>query len=173
VSVIADWKFCPRDAAELEREPDHLRCPTCGERYWANSVPGVQVLIEREDGRVLLGRRRVDPGGGKWDIPGGFLHEGENAIEGLRREVREETGVEIEPVDFLGCWNEPYWTRQVLCLTWLARLAGGDERPGDDLVELRWFSREDRPHGAELAFPTFEEILGLWATRPGLTHYRR
>jgi ADP-ribose pyrophosphatase YjhB (NUDIX family) len=124
----------------------------------------VQVLIVR-DHRVLLGRRANDPGCGRWDLPGGFLQEGEDALAGLRREVREETGLEIEVKEFVGCWNEPYWNRDVLCLTWLAAPAGGAERPGDDLVELRWFDASDRPRGDELAFPTFEEILSGWARR--------
>jgi ADP-ribose pyrophosphatase YjhB (NUDIX family) len=136
----------------------------CGEQYWANSVPGAQAVLER-DGLVLLGRRRNDPGAGRWDLPGGFLHEGENALEGLRREVREETGLELEPIEFLGAWNEAYWGRDVLCLTWSARAAGGEARAGDDLVELAWFAPDDRPRGGELAFPTFEEILTLWSAR--------
>jgi 8-oxo-dGTP diphosphatase len=167
MSVLSPWRFCPRDAMELVRESDHLRCPACGEQYWANSVPGVQAVIER-DGRVLLGRRRSDPGRGLWDLPGGFLHEGEDALAGLRREVREETALEIELREFLGCWNEPYWDRNVLCLTWLADAGRGEEQAGDDLVELRWFAPDERPRSGELAFPTFEEILSLWAGRqPG------
>jgi 8-oxo-dGTP diphosphatase len=158
---LTGWRFCPRCASELVHEPDHLRCPQCGERYWANPVPGVQVVIER-DAQVLLGRRRDDPGAGRWDLPGGFLHEGEDALAGLRREVREETGLEIEPVEFLGTWNEAYWERNVLCLTWIAAPAGGVEAAGDDLVELRWFTPAERPRGDELAFPTFEEILSVW-----------
>jgi ADP-ribose pyrophosphatase YjhB (NUDIX family) len=164
VGVLDDWRFCPRCGGPLRREPDHLRCAACGERYWGNSVPGAQAVIVR-DGRVLLGRRRDDPGAGRWDLPGGFLEEGEDAVAALRREVLEETGLEIEPVEFLGTWNEPYWERQVLCLTWIATVTGGAERPGDDLVELRWFGPGDRPREDELAFPTFEEILSLWAAR--------
>lgn len=119
------------------------------------------------DGLVLLGRRRIEPGAGRWDLPGGFLHEGEEALEGLRREVREETALEIEPLAFLGTWKEPYLRRDVLCLTWLARAGEGDGRAGDDLDELRWFAPADRPHGPELAFPTFETILTLWESRSG------
>ena len=160
MSVLTGWRFCPHCATELARDTDHLRCPGCGERYWANSVPGAQAVIVR-DGHVLLGRRADDPGRGRWDLPGGFLHEGEDAVDALRREVREETGLELDVLAFLGTWNEPYWSRSVLCLTWLARPAGGVERAGDDLVELRWFPYADRPRGGELAFPTFEEILSL------------
>jgi ADP-ribose pyrophosphatase YjhB (NUDIX family) len=160
VSVLATWRFCPRCAAELERLPDHLHCPLCDERYWANSVPGAQAVIVR-DGHVLLGRRANDPGKGRWDLPGGFLHEGEDPVDALRREVREETGLELDILEFLGTWNEPYWDRMVLCLTWIARPAGGDEKAGDDLAELQWFPTDQRPRHDELAFPTFEEILSV------------
>ncbi len=164
MGALDGWRFCPRCGGDLTSEDDHLRCAQCGERWWANPVPGAQAVIER-DGRVLLGRRRYDPGAGRWDLPGGFVEEGEDALEGLHREVREETGLTIEPVEFLGTWNEPYWSRTVICLTWLARATGGDEAPNDDLVELGWFAPEERPSGDELAFPTFETILSLWERR--------
>jgi ADP-ribose pyrophosphatase YjhB (NUDIX family) len=164
VGVLDEWRFCPRCGGGLAVDADHRRCPVCGERYWANSVPGAQAVVER-DGRVLLGRRRDEPSAGRWDLPGGFLHEGEDAVVGLRREVREETGLAVEPVEFLGTWNEAYWDRTVLCLTWLARVTGGIEQAGDDLVELGWFEPNERPRDAELAFPTFEAILSGWAAR--------
>ncbi len=148
------------------REPDHLRCPGCGELYWANSVPGAQAVIVA-DGAVLLGRRANDPGRGLWDLPGGFLQEGEDAEHALRREVREETGLELDNLEFIGTWNEAYWDRVVLCLTWIASPAGGDERAGDDLAELRWFPADERPRGADLAFATFDEILSLALGRSG------
>ena len=164
MGLLDGWQFCPRCQSDLVDEVGHLRCATCEARYWANSVPGAQAVIER-DGCVLLGLRRDDPGAGRWDLPGGFLDEGENAVDALRREVLEETGLEVEPAEFLGTWNEDYWDRTVLCLTWLAHVVDGVERPGDDLTELRWFGVEDRPQGAALAFPTFDSILGLWASR--------
>lgn len=164
MGVLDNWRFCPHCGGILTRTDGQLRCESCGERYWGNSIPGVQALVERA-GHVLLGRRANDPNAGRWDIPGGFLEEGEDALVGLRRELREETGLEIEPTEFLGTWNEPYWDRDVLCLTWLARAVGGEAHAGDDLVELRWFGRDELPSPAELAFPTFVEILSVWAVR--------
>ncbi|HEV2593520.1 MAG TPA: NUDIX domain-containing protein, partial [Gaiellaceae bacterium] len=160
MSVLADWRFCPKCGQELAHTDDHLHCPGCDERYWANSVPGAQAVIVR-DRHVLLGRRAHDPGRGRWDLPGGFLQEGEDAVAALRREVREETNLELELLDFLGTWNEAYWNRTVLCLTWLATPAGGTAQAGDDLAEIHWFPYNERPRGDELAFPTFEEILSL------------
>ena len=53
------------------------------------------------DGRVLIGRRKIEPKQGHWDLPGGFLEEGEKPLDGLRREFLEETGLAIEPVEWL------------------------------------------------------------------------
>lgn len=164
MGFLDGWRFCPRCSAEGEHRGASFVCAACGYEVWANSVPGSQALVER-DGKVLLGRRRFDPSAGLWDIPGGFVEESEHPLDALHRELREETGLEIEPAEFLGAWMQDYGQRNVLCLTWLARPAGGEERAGDDLVELRWFGPEELPAPAELAFETFVEILSLWRSR--------
>ena len=88
---------------------------------YANPIPGSQALVER-DGRVLLGRRAHDPAAGLWDLPGGFVDEYEHPLDALRRELREETGLEIEPhgvprhLD--AAVRRP---ERAVCLTWLAR----------------------------------------------------
>ena len=138
MGALDDWRFCPRCSGDLARVDDHLRCPDCGEEYWANAIPGVQGILER-DGRVLLARRGREPRLGFWDLPGGFLHETEDAADGLRREFREETGLEIEPVRLLRIDIEPYGGRHVFSVTWLVR-ADGEPAPADDVAELRWFA---------------------------------
>jgi len=161
VGILDVWRFCPRCREELVFEPGRARCPWCGFIAWAKSVPGAQALVEDSAGRVLLGRRLNDPGKGLWDLPGGFLDEGEHPLDGLRRELLEETGLVVEPSEFFGIWMEAYDGSTVLCLTWKARVVGGEERAGDDLVELRWFGPDELPFG-ELAFPSFVEILTRW-----------
>jgi ADP-ribose pyrophosphatase YjhB (NUDIX family) len=112
---------------------------------------------------VLLGERKTDPGGGLWDIPGGFLDEGEDPIDGLRREFVEETGLDVEVDAFLGIWIETYGTRFVHCATWIVRPVGGQLRAGDDLAHVEWFAADRLPATTEFAFPTHSEILGVWA----------
>ena len=164
MGILHGWRFCPRCAAPLDGTAAAFSCPACGSLYWANPVPGAQALVERA-GRVLLGRRRDDPGAGLWELPGGFVDEHEHPDDALLRELAEETGLTVEPTEFLGIWMQPYAERMVLCLTWLARPTGGAERPGDDLVELRWFPPEELPEPDELAFETYVEILSLWRRR--------
>lgn len=159
VGILHGWRFCPRCAAPLTHGEGRLRCEACGSDYWANSVPGVHALIER-DGEVLLGRRRYDPGAGCWGLPGGFLDEGEDPLAGLRREVREETGLDVEPLDLYGHWLQPHGERTVLCLIWRARVIAGEEAAADDVVELGWFPPTALP--ADIGPSAFAEALSAW-----------
>ena len=159
VGILHGWRFCPRCAAPLSAASDHLRCDACGSDYWANSVPGVHALIER-DGEVLLGRRKYEPGAGCWGLPGGFLEEGEEALDGLRREVREETGLDVAPTGFFGTWVQPHGERTVLCLIWRAAVVGGAEAAADDVVELGWFQPRALPE--DVGPSAFAEALSAW-----------
>ena len=160
VSALDGWRFCPICGEAIDSVDERAECPACGYVAYANSVPGVEAVCIEADGRVLLGRRAIDPGKGLWDLPGGFLGENELPLDGLRREVREETGLEIEPVEFLGFWLEPYDSRVVLCLTWTARVTG-DARAADDLVELCWFAPDELPPPSELAFTHYAAVLSV------------
>ena len=161
MSVLDTWRFCPRCGAGLEPGTGNTRCTACGEIYWANPVPAVQGLVVESD-RVLLGRRGIEPSRGKWDIPGGFIAETEHPLDALRRELVEETGLDVEPVRFLLATLDPYLGRTVLGLTWLARVVGGEERAGDDLVALRWFGRDELPPASEIAFVGQTLVLRAW-----------
>jgi ADP-ribose pyrophosphatase YjhB (NUDIX family) len=165
VGVLDGWRFCPRCGVEGEHLGDHFACPGCGHVVWSNPAPAVQALVER-NGRLLLGRRAFEPSIGLWDLPGGFLDEDEHPLEALVRELREETGLEVEPRGFVGVWMEPgYQGRTVLCLTWDARVIGGAERAADDVAELAWFAPDELPGDHELAFRHFPELLRLWRAR--------
>jgi 8-oxo-dGTP diphosphatase len=121
----------------------------------------VQGLLVR-DGRVLIGRRKIEPRRGYWDLPGGFLEEGEEPIAGLRREFLEETGLEVEPVEWVGAFIDPYEGNFVLGLTWIVR---GDGEPvaDDDVEELAWISPDELP--VEMAFANQDRVLRFWAAR--------
>ena len=162
MGILDGWKLCPRCGDGLEPlEAGHLHCPGCGSNYWANSSPAVQGLLER-DGRVLLGRRKIEPRLGHWDLPGGFLEEGEEALDGLRREFLEETGLAVEAVEWLGACVDPYDGPYVIGLTWLVR-GEGEPRAADDVAELRWFGPDELPD--EMAFASQYAVLRAWAAR--------
>ena len=162
MAQLDGWRFCPRCGGGLASLVGPLECTACGARYWGNSIPGVQGILER-DGRILLARRALEPRRGRWDLPGGFLEEGEDPLEGLRREFLEETGLDVEAGEFLGVEIEPYDGRSVFSLTWVVTAAAGEPRAADDVDELRWFATDELP--SEMAFPGQNRLLAAWALR--------
>lgn len=143
-----------------------VRCPACGFVGYANSAPCAVALVEDDRGRLLLGRRAIEPYRGYWDTPGGYLLEHEHPLDGLRRELREETGLEIEPAGFLGVWMDWYGdgpaANSTLNMVWRVEVAGGELLAADDMAELSWFHRDELPPPQELAFTLLPSVLAAW-----------
>ena len=83
--------------------PPQLQCPECGTvvHVYRNPLPTVDVIIEMEDGSIVLIHRKNPPLG--WALPGGFVDYGETVENAARREAREETGLDIELRGLVGC----------------------------------------------------------------------
>jgi len=174
LAILHGWTRCPRCTTELERGEGHVHCPGCGSTYYANSAPCVSVLVEDGEGRVLLARRAVEPYLGLWDCPGGFLEEGEHPLDGLRRELAEETGLVAGPARFVGIWMDVYGdapeAAATLNIYWVVRVEG-EPVPADDVAELRWFASTALPGADGLAFTTVEHALAAWAAEQGPRAY--
>jgi len=147
-------------------DESRIECPACGFVSYASSKTTAGALCV-DDGCVLLARRRAEPFRGRWDIPGGFLEEGEHPLDGLRRELREETGLEVEPLEFLGIWMDRYGgdsnAEATLNLYWTARVVSGEPQPADDVDALQWFPADGLPGRDELAFENVPLVLSAWA----------
>jgi ADP-ribose pyrophosphatase YjhB (NUDIX family) len=163
------WLFCPRCAGRLEHGGGHVECPSCGFAHYANPAPAVSALVVDETDRLLLARRAREPDAGLWDTPGGFLDEGEHPFDALRRELLEEAGLDVEVGAFVGAHMDVYGdaedAKPVLNLVWEARVTSGEERPADDVSELRWFGLDELPRDEELAFRWLAPALRAWARR--------
>jgi ADP-ribose pyrophosphatase YjhB (NUDIX family) len=163
VALLDGWMLCPRCGNELTRGAGVVNCAACGFELYAHSAVTASALPEDDAGRVLLARRAVEPARGRWDCVGGFVDEGEHPLEGLQREVREETGRNFEATRFLGIWMGEYGARATLNLFWSGRLEPGNVTPHDDVAELRWFGRDQLPPADELAFHRLiTDVLRAW-----------
>lgn len=144
-----------------------MQCGACGFVAYGHSDPTASAIVVDGEGRVLLARRAFEPYAGKWDLPGGFLDEGEHPLEAVRRELAEETGLEVEPLEFVGAWIDRYGDGDeapfTLNLYWTARVTGGTPSPADDVAELHWFRLDALPPEREIAFANV--LQALRATR--------
>jgi ADP-ribose pyrophosphatase YjhB (NUDIX family) len=158
-----DWVACPRCGESLQHGDGQVECPACGFVEYANPAPTACAVCVDDDGRILLARRAAEVFDGAWDLPGGFVDEDEHPLETVRRELREETGLEVEPLEFLGVWMDRYSEDEsgpsTLNLYWLARVVGGEPVAADDVSEVRWFAPDELPPAEEIAFRNVGLVL--------------
>jgi ADP-ribose pyrophosphatase YjhB (NUDIX family) len=157
----AEYRFCPLCAGRLEPrllkegEPERLVCAECGFVFYLGPKLVVGAIIEL-DGGILLIKRAIEPGYGKWTFPGGFVERGEAAEAAAQREALEETGVEIEVTGIVGLYT--YEGQIPAIAVFAARQTGGEPAPLDETLDVRSFPRGGLPWGA-LAFPSTEHAL--------------
>jgi 8-oxo-dGTP diphosphatase len=165
VGELDGWKHCPVCATPVEPENGSVECPACGFVTYAHSKPTASAVVADEGGRVLLSKRAQDPAAGMWDLPGGFLEEGEHPVDCVRRELREEAGIGLTDERLLGIWMDSYEYKgrvvATLNLYYSARIGDGTPRAADDVAELRWFAPRD-VSGEELAFGHITDVLSAW-----------
>lgn len=119
-------------------------------------IVAVGAVIEDDEGRVLLVKHKSERGGywqGKWICPGGSLELGETLEDGARREVKEETGLDIDVrkllLPFERIVHEGRKTAlHVIYIDFIARVVGGEFAPASDVGEGRWVPKKD--------------LLGMW-----------
>lgn len=142
---ILHWErrscFCSHCGCALDRIPGGWgkRCPSCHEEHFPHIHPCIIVLVRR--GAELLLIRNASWSAGRFSLVAGFLDFGESLEECVQREVREEAGIEVANIRYVGsqCWPFP---SQVM-VAFLADYAGGEVRPdGIEVAEADWF-RED------------------------------
>ncbi|MBM4446550.1 MAG: NUDIX domain-containing protein [Chloroflexi bacterium] len=111
----------------------------------------VGAVIEDDEGRILLVKHKPERGGfwqRKWICPGGKLELGETIAEGIKREIKEETGLEIELVRPLPAFDRIVKSAggvslHVVYISYVAKLAGGELKVDSDVGEALWVNKEE------------------------------
>jgi len=154
-TALANWHAghprCPRcgEATVASQAGWSRTCPADSSQHFPRSDPAVIVLILDDDDRALLGRRAEWPDG-FFSTLAGFVEAGESAEITVIREMAEEAGVDVDRLDYLG--SQPWPFPASLMLGYHARLAAGSPEPrpdGEEITEVRWFSREEMRAGCE------------------------
>ena len=145
----------------LERDGEKHRpyCAACGRFFYRNPTPAVCCFVSRDD-ELLLAQRAIEPCLGMWALPGGFIELGETSEEAAVREMQEETGLEVKNLRLLGVsTQQSRYYGGVTVLGYLVQEWHGEPRPDSDAMDLRFFSKADRP---PLPFTAHVELLKLF-----------
>jgi NAD+ diphosphatase len=146
---LVEWarthRFCGRcgERTEQARGERARRCPACGLLAFPRLAPAVIVLVERGDGRALLARNARFPSS-MYSCLAGFVEPGETLEQAVVREVREEVGIEVHDLCYLG--SQPWPFPHSLMIGFTARWKSGEVAvDGKEISDARWFAPDDLP----------------------------
>jgi ADP-ribose pyrophosphatase YjhB (NUDIX family) len=163
------FKFCPVCGGTLEprllkaTEPERLVCQRCGFVFYLDPKVAVATIITDDRGQVLLVRRAIEPGYGKWVIPGGYVDRGEEVRAAAIREALEESGVHVRLDRLVNIYS--YTGRVPVIIVYAATMTGGCLACDDEGLEARFFEPGEIPW-EELAFRSTTEALREFLEAP-------
>jgi 8-oxo-dGTP diphosphatase len=165
------YRFCPRCGGELElrrlktTEPARLVCPRCSFVFYLDPKIAVGTIIHTSGGRLVLVRRAIEPGYGKWVFPGGYVDRGEPLTTAAIREAREECGLDVRLDGLVNIYS--YAGRAPVIIVYAATAVGGTLAADEECLEAAEFEPPSIPWD-DLAFRSTEE--GLRDYLSGLLH---
>lgn len=136
-------------------------CDACRFVLYENPKVAAGTLCEIDGGIVLL-KRGIEPGYGKWVFPGGFVDRGEAVEAGAVRETKEEVNLDVRITDLLNVYSYP--SHPVVVIVYTAEVIGGALKASDETLDVGQFSPDAIPWGA-LAFPSTREALTEYVGR--------
>jgi ADP-ribose pyrophosphatase YjhB (NUDIX family)/ribosomal protein S27AE len=166
-----DYRFCPRCGGALEprvikaSEPERLVCVACGFIFYLDPKIAVGTIIRTGANRLILVRRAIEPGYGKWVFPGGYVDRGEPLTVAAIREAREECGLDVRLDGLVNIYSYP--GRAPVIVVYAATALGGVMCGDDECLETAEFDSAAIPWN-ELAFRSTHE--GLRDYLAGLLH---
>lgn len=105
----------------------------------------VDGIILNENGKILLIKRKNNPFKDLWALPGGFVEYGEKVEDAVLREIKEETGLDVEIVKLFGVYSDPERDPRghTISVVFHCKIVGGDLKGADDAKEAKWFKFKD------------------------------
>lgn len=163
------FRFCPVCGGSLEPrllkegEPTRLVCASCGFVFYLDPKLAVGTIISDAQQRVVLVRRAIEPGYGKWVFPGGYVDRGEEVQAAAVREAREETGLDVQLGRLINIYS--YAGRTPVIVVYAATMIGGCLGCDEEGLEAHFFEPGGIPWD-DLAFRSTREALRDFLTRP-------
>lgn len=145
-------------STQLVRSVPRRVCDGCGRVHYTDPKVAVGVAVFHDD-RLLLVRRVMEPGRGRWSLPGGYLDAGEDPRNAAAREALEEAGVRVSVGRVVDVFANPPDHGGAVFMLFSASYLDGEPTPGDDADAAAFFGRDEVP---DLAFPSTEHVVRRW-----------
>jgi ADP-ribose pyrophosphatase YjhB (NUDIX family) len=165
------YRFCLRCGGPFDRrqlragEPDRLVCRSCGFIFYVDPKVAVGTIIRAASGRIVLVKRAIEPGYGKWVFPGGYVDRGEPLTAAALREAREECGLDVQLEGLVNVYS--YAGRTPVIIVYAATAIGGVLAHDEECLDTAEFDVKDIPWD-HLAFRSTHD--GLRDYLAGLLH---
>ena len=155
------YRYCVRCGGTLTPsvirtgDPERLVCETCGfVQYLDPKVASCAIV--RQDRKLVLLQRGIEPAYGKWVFPGGYVDRGETPEQAAMREAKEEAGVDIRIDDLVGAYS--YEGAPIIVVVYAATILSGEPQALDESLDMRLHHRDEIPW-EDLAFPSTRDAL--------------
>ena len=144
------FRYCPKCGSNdfYENDFKSKRCGKCGFVYYFNPLAATVGIISNDKGEILVARRAKEPAKGTLDLPGGFCDSYETAEDGVKREIEEETGLEITGARYLFSIPNTYiysgMELHTMDMFFHCSVKNTDALTADDdVAELQWIAIDD------------------------------
>lgn len=158
----SNYNYCPACGDKLEPrqlkvgDPERLVCRQCGFILYLDPKVAVGTIIAMPDRRIVLVRRAIEPGYGRWVFPGGYVDRGEVVSAAAIREAREEAGIEIRLEGLVSIYS--YQGRPPVIIVYAATATSIELQHDEESLEIGTFSQDEIPWD-DLAFRSTHEAL--------------
>ena len=141
-----------------------LVCQKCKFELYLNPKPTNAAILENEKGEILLVKRKIPPKEGFWDLPGGFVEVGESAEEAIVREVKEELGISVIDLCYIGSYPGKYEYQNVnydiLGFVFSGKI-NRKIKTNDEISEVKFFKKDEIP----------ADKIAFWAIRQSIEDF--
>ena len=147
---LEKFKYCPVCGSKhfVDNDEKSKKCENCGFEYYLNPSASTAAIILNDKNELLVLSRKKEPAKGTLDLPGGFADMGETSEEGMKREVMEETGLEVTEAKYLFSFPNIYYYSgfhiPTMDFFFLCKVKDFSAlKAGDDAASYQWIPLEE------------------------------
>lgn len=159
------FSHCPRcgNQSFVFDNEKKFTCNACQFNYYINASAAVAVILRTTDGKIVLTKRKYEPRAGMYDLPGGFVDTMERVEDAVKREIKEELGIEVTQMTFLASFPNEYVFKDVsyftVDLAFICPISDVSTlKPADDVATALVIDPKDIDFNT-ISFPSIVSIL--------------